>query len=48
MAPHTACAPDIARGGLGANGPKDAVYPMAFVDAEGRPLKRDEPEHPAF
>ena len=38
MARHTACAPDIARGGIGANVPKDAVYPMAFVDAEGRPL----------
>ena len=38
MARHRACAPDIARGGIGANVPKDAVYPMAFVDAEGRPL----------
>ena len=38
MARHIACAPDIARGGIGANVPKDAVYPVAFVDAEGRPL----------
>jgi hypothetical protein len=29
---------NIARGGLGANVPEDAVYPVAFVDAEGRPL----------
>jgi hypothetical protein len=38
MARHTACAPDIARGGIGASVPKEAVYPVAFVDAEGRPL----------
>jgi hypothetical protein len=36
MARHTACAPDIACGGIGANVPKNAVY--RFVDAEGRPL----------
>jgi hypothetical protein len=29
---------NVARGGLGANVPEDAVYPVAFVDAEGRPL----------
>ena len=38
MARHIACAPDIARGGIGDSVPKDAVYPVAFVDAEGRPL----------
>jgi hypothetical protein len=38
MARHTACAPDIARGGIGDSVPKDAVYPVVFVDAEGRPL----------
>ena len=38
MVRHTACALDIARGRLGANVPKDAVYPVAFADTEGRPL----------
>ncbi|MDR3506275.1 MAG: DUF1254 domain-containing protein [Caulobacteraceae bacterium] len=28
----------IAMGGLGANRPEDAIYPAAFVDADGKPL----------
>lgn len=32
----------IAYAGLGANTPEDALYPLAAVDAEGRPLDGDE------
>ncbi|WP_164177183.1 DUF1214 domain-containing protein, partial [Streptococcus pneumoniae] len=28
----------IALGGLGANLPEDAIYPVAFVDQQGQPL----------
>jgi hypothetical protein len=28
----------IAYGGLGANLPEDAIYPTAFIDADGKPL----------
>ena len=31
----------IAKGGLGANLPEDAVYPTAVLDAEGKPLSGD-------
>lgn len=31
----------VAYGGLGANVPEDAVYPTAFVDADGEPLRSD-------
>lgn len=31
----------VAYGGLGANIPEDAVYPTAFVDADGKPLSSD-------
>ncbi|MFD1218115.1 DUF1254 domain-containing protein [Microbulbifer celer] len=31
----------VAFGGLGANVPDDAVYPTAFVDADGEPLRSD-------
>lgn len=32
----------VAYGGLGANIPEDAVYPTAFVDADGEPLRSDQ------